>query len=270
VWTIQGNYAAFHKHIFAKDGNFEQKSWVDWEGPRDELCGAVLTKEVFLGSVLFLWVGRMTGELKTCVRLFQAVSGLPGVPENASLSHTVLERNGQSHIIGMSCFTRLTLYSFVIIPKTFLCLALMVVGCQWLTATESFADLILNALALEFIVGIDEAILENFLSQRAKTTVANTLFAYPSKGPLDAEKDLHNMVTDYRRNIGYMVFALSFTILWLFKLQQVIPNYSWDIGAQCGEWYMNRFKPRCQPFEKDCFPFGNVTAQHKYDAVEPF
>ena len=41
--------------------------------------------------------------------------------------------------------------------KVSVCILLSAMGCQWLTATLSFSDLILNALALEFTVCPDMA-----------------------------------------------------------------------------------------------------------------
>jgi len=268
VWNIQGNYAQFHHDIFDKAGRFKDKAWVEWDGPRDELCGAVLTKQVFLGFILFLWIGRMLGELKTCMRLWNDLSALPSVPGEASISNTVLERNGQHEIIGLTCFTRMMLYLFTLIPKFCIAVLLLLIGLQWLTATENFADLILNALALEFVIGIDEQILEFFLPQRCRGNLKATKFAYPSSGPQNDQQQLQAMVKDYRRNIFYFIIACGGTYCYLKYAQQVLPFFQFDVGEHCGKWFMNRFQPKCKLFEKDCFPFGE-SSPHDYSPMEP-
>merc|ERR1719487_1673465 len=163
VWNIQGNYASFHHDVFDKHGNFQDDHWHSWDGPRESLCGAVLNKAFFLGCILFLWIGRMLQELKSCRNLLVDLRTLPSVPSEATIQHTIIRRNDQVEIIGMTCGTYTTLFILVVLPKTLICIFLTCIGCQWLTATESFADLILNALALEFIINIDNQILECFL-----------------------------------------------------------------------------------------------------------
>jgi len=270
LWTIQGNYAAFHTDVFDKHGNFEQGKWINWEGPRDELCGAVLTKRVFLGCILFLWIGRMLGEFKATKRLYDDISSLPSVPADAYLHHTILPRNDQVEIIGMTCGTRFVLYVLVVIPKMAICCLLMVIGCTWLTATESFADLILNALALEFVIGIDEQILEFFLPKRATTTVEKTKFSYPSKGPPTDEEELHAMVADYRRNIIYFCLCVCFTCAYLGYMQSVLPHFNFDIGEHCGGWFENRFQPKCPPMQKNCFPYGSSEMPHNWKTTHNY
>merc|ERR1712224_1012172 len=112
----------------------------------------------------------MMNELKACIRLQKDIAKLPHVPSDASISDTVLEsEDGESYnIIGLTCCTRFCLYVLVVIPKFSICLLLTHIGCRWLTATESFSDLILNALALEFVIGVDENILEFFLPQSCR------------------------------------------------------------------------------------------------------
>lgn len=269
VWTIQGNYWRFHHDMFDKTGRFNETAWMNWGSERDELCGAVLTNTLFLGCILFLWIGRMLAEYKDTHRLIKEIHALPNVPPEASIHNTVLHRNGQAEIIGMSWCTRVILYVIVVVPKLGVCMLLMVIGCQWLTATESFSDLILNALALEFVIGIDEQILQFFLPKRAADTVGNTVFAYPSKGPPTEEDDLRAMESDYHRNIFYFVCCFCFTLLYLLKFQWVLPDYGRDIGPHCGAWYENRFIPKCDWFEKGCFPHGNTTKPHDYSMAVP-
>jgi len=258
VWHIQGNYAQFHVQAFGKDQKFNQTAWRNLDtGLRDGLCSAVLTKPLFLGIILFLWVGRMMGEFKACNRLLWDVANLSAVPSEASSYQCIVEREGNHQVIGMKCGTRFLIYTLVVIPKFCICILLTVIGLQWLTATEGFAALILNALVLGFIVDIDENILKFFLPQRCKTALEATKFAYPSKGSKSDEVLLHEMVHDYVRNVLYLGLAIAVTYVYITYLQQVLPWFRHDIHENCGHWFVNRFVPKCTPFMHGCFPFGS-------------
>jgi len=264
VWMIQGDYAQFHHDVFDKDGTFSLETWKSWDGPRDSLCGAVLTKTIFLSVILFLWSGRMLGELKQCLVLRINIANLPSAPASAQHHDTILERDDQHLVLAMTPLVRVTLYVIVIIPKACICILLWYIGLRWLTSTIEFSNLILNALALEFILRIDEQILEFFLPPRATANVSKTKFAYPKEDELTKEEELASMQSDYNWNIFYFFLCLSLTLVYLNFLQQVLPSYPFDVGEHCGKWFEERFLPRCHPFERNCFPFGDVKEPHKY------
>jgi len=209
------------------------------------------------------------GEFKSIVRLSQDLYALASVPTGARLSDTVLERNDQIEIIGMTCCSRFLLYVLVILPKLAINIILAGIGLQWLTSTENFADLILNALALEFVIGIDEQILEFFLPARCSQTLESTKFAYPSKGSMSSDEELRAMVWDYSRNIFYFCVTAALTFAYLNYGQQVLPFHTFDIKEHCGLWFSNRFTPKCAMFEHGCFPFGHGKSPHDYISLTP-
>jgi len=265
VYNIQGDYAAFHHDVFDQQGNFEIAKWKAWDGPRDDLCGAVLTKSVFLSVILFLWTARMLGEFKTIKRLSDDLWQLPGAPYDTNTAHTILVKDDQFQVIALTCRTRFVIYLVVIVPKVCIAIMLTYIGCRWLTATMNFGDLILNALALEFVIGIDEQILEFFLPVRTATNVEATKFAYPSKGAPTKDQEMKSMQKDYFRNIFFFALTAGLTWAYLNCFQQVIPGFSFDVGEHCGRWFEYRFHPQCEAFEKGCFPFGHSTSQpHHY------
>lgn len=272
VWTVQSQYAKFHKDTFDSDGNFQEHKWITWDGPRDELCDAVINKRLFLGCVLFLWIGRMLGEFKTIQRMYREIDSLPRAPHGAILQDCIsFARGGREEveILALPQGIRYAIYGGVLLPKVFVCLLLTTLGCQWLTATLSFSDLILNALALEFIIAIDENILEFFLPKRVVTRLGNTKLAYPITNDHSEAATEHAIILDYQRNIANFAVCVIVTILYVLYLQQVLPYHTFDIEEHCGAWYMNQFSPKCSPFESGCFPFGNVKPPHDYEEMQP-
>jgi len=258
VYNIQGEYAKFHHDVFDKHGSFDLGKWEAWGGQRDTLCGAVLTKYVFLSVILFMWTGRMLGEFKTIIRLRKNISELPNAAVGATASFTVVPKDELFEVIALTGGTRFAVYVLVILPKIGIASYLTYIGCVWLTATMNFGALILNALALGFIIDIDLNILEFFLPQRTSANVEATKFAYPSKGTPTKEQDMQAMQRDYLRNIFFFVLTVGLTWTYLMYLQTVIPGFSFDIAEHCGNWFEDRFHPPCKPFESNCFPFGET------------
>ena len=50
---------------------------------------------------------------------------------------------------------RWALYLILLLPTMAISMTLLTISTVWLAATDSFADLILNAIALEFVSAID-------------------------------------------------------------------------------------------------------------------
>jgi len=265
VFNIQLDYAQFHREIFDKQGNFLMHKWETWDGPRDDLCGAVLTKSSFLALVLFLWIGRMLSEFKCTVRLLWDIIKVPTIPYSsaASLSRTILTLGEDNYlIIGFNSCIRASIMILVIIPRFGICLYLAIVGMRWLTSTLSFGDLILNALALEFVIGIDEQILEFFMPATAVENIAALKFGYIKVG--EAVDQMQKVRQGYVRNIGYFIFCLMAVLIYLRYLQQVLPFYPYDVGVHCGKWFEDRYMPNCHPFEQNCFPYGSTSDSINY------
>merc|ERR1719217_1419415 len=82
-------------------------------------------------------------------------------------------------IVRLVLSVRWGLYLFLILPKLIISVSLLLLGSMWLTATDDYADLVLNAVALEFIILVDEVIfdamfpvaLKNHLAQQVKMWV---------------------------------------------------------------------------------------------------
>jgi len=264
IWQLQGDYAQYHTEVFDSDGNFQLDKWVTWDGPRDDLCSAVLTKPRFLSVILFLWSARMVGELKSISHLWDNINALPNLPSGAGTEHGVLKRHHQTDILGFTRLTRVAIYILVILPKLVICLVLWIIGSSWLTSTVEYEELILNALALQFVIDIDEQIFEYFLPTRAKKGVLKTKFAYPSKGEVSEDRHYQLLQRDYFRNFFFLMLTILWTYVYLGHIQWVLPFYPFDVGEHCGSWFENKFHPRCQPFETGCFPFGGTSSPHHY------
>lgn len=260
VRTIQEHYQSYHAYVFNQQGEFVNARWQAFPF-RAYMCQAAISKELFLSAVLFFWTARMIVELRGCDRLYRHVWNLPVMPHDAASNEMVHETTNADEedlheVVGLTCFTRFILFAVILIPKLMICLALLWLGCRWLTSTESFDDLILNALALEFILNVDELIFECFCPARMTKYIDQVKIAIP-KIPTTKQEESRALVMDYVRSMGYLAFCFAWVYSYLTYLQSVLPDFKQDIG-HCEEFINKYFTPECQLFQSECFPFGRI------------
>jgi hypothetical protein len=229
-----------------------------------ELCNMAVSKLGFTMAIVFIWTTRMLGEFRSVERLHRDMHAIANLPEDAEVKHMLHYAGGdpgqeEYHIIALSRCTRLFIYLLVIIPKLLIVLILMFIGCRWLAATESFSDLILNALALEFVIGVDELVYENFAPVRMQEWVSGTQILH-LKHTSNASSGSDADLWPYIKSIGYMALCFSWSFLYLNNLQQVIPSFPHDIHEHCGGWFRKYYQPSCAfgtMHPELCFPYGD-------------
>merc|ERR1719311_236936 len=111
-------------------------------------------------------------ELKSIIRQIKAIQGLPRLPTGIHAHDMVNEGDEEDKLVALNCMTRFFIWMLMLLPKLIIIAALFMEGCIWLAATESFADLILNSLALTFVLDIDSVIFTCFLPERMAKNLA--------------------------------------------------------------------------------------------------
>jgi len=263
VHNAQSDYAQFHREVFHENGSFNMKEWLVWKGPYMRLCNLAMSKVGFTLAVVFIWTARMLGELRSCERLARDLHHIANLPRGGSFKDMVLEKNNddgdEDHLVHLSCIARTTIYILVVIPKFAIAVVLLLIGCSWLAATESFSDLILNALALEFIIGVDELVYDNFAPQCMQDRISTTKIVHPHKSSGADKTDAEERIWAYWKSLFYMAVCFSWAYFYLNKFQQVIPGFTHDIQEHCGGWFAKDYEPICDFSKTDpseCFPFG--------------
>merc|ERR1712241_1181413 len=66
----------------------------------------------------------------------------------------------------------------VVAPKIIISLALMELGMRWLSATTSFEELVMNAVAMTFVTQIDELLYHFALPANYRKQVADINFSH--------------------------------------------------------------------------------------------
>merc|ERR1712216_504821 len=147
------------------------------------------------------------------VRKVRQLEGLPDLPAGFLPREMVAEAiHGEGHfqerkllLICLNRTTKVCLYTLIFIPKTFIAILLCVSGCIWLTASLSFGDLILNSLALAFVVEVDELIFSVFLPPRLEKNLSDTVVACPKDSTkTDEERAKEEVRSSYSRSAVFL------------------------------------------------------------------
>eukprot|EP00438_Fugacium_kawagutii_P025228 Skav230241 [mRNA] locus=scaffold1818:103500:105961:- [translate_table: standard] len=134
-----------------------------------ELCNMAVSKLNFSAAIVFLWSARMLKEVTDSWQLASdlfAVQPLPSDAKPHDMLNEVKDNDSgeilRIEILAVNQTAKCLMTLFVLLPKICVAVFLAYIGCRWLAATQSFGDLILNALALEFVIGIDDLMYEAF------------------------------------------------------------------------------------------------------------
>merc|ERR1719326_1422624 len=122
---------------------------------------------------------------------------------------------------------------------------------MWLVATDDFSDLILNAVALEFVIKLDELIFECMVPQTVKQDLANAKLWIPMKmSALTEDEQKAKATTDglIRSWIWYIVI-ISGAYAYLIYGQMlpgigVFPEYAYDLN--CQDYWVQKQTPVCK------------------------
>merc|ERR1711897_107181 len=105
-------------------------------------------------------------------------------------------------------------------------------GCRWLVSTETFADLVMNTLGLEFILGIDELLLTSIFPELTLIRLQNTKLAAPCD-QLNEEDIRRKKISMYHLAVIFVLGLILWVTIYLLFIQRVLPGYEWDIPFGC-------------------------------------
>eukprot|EP00928_Gymnodinium_smaydae_P044979 TRINITY_DN30023_c0_g1_i1.p1 TRINITY_DN30023_c0_g1~~TRINITY_DN30023_c0_g1_i1.p1 ORF type:complete len:369 (+),score=37.06 TRINITY_DN30023_c0_g1_i1:43-1149(+) len=264
VYRLQNLYRTFHATSYV-DGIFDEDAFREnMADGREDLCQIALSTRAFLIAILFLWVASCSAEFKEIIRRITEIRALPALPPGMGPHDMVHEtEQGEGHwherlnlLVCLNRWTTFWIYALILIPRLLVASVLCVAGCIWLMAAENFSDLILNSLALKFIVDIDELIYSVFLPARLGQTLSNTKVALAVDTSLTKEAREHkDIVNAYLRSCGYLLGSIGFVAAIMY-FEPIVPSYRWDVRGACADYLANEETPWCLPWHTDCFPLG--------------
>lgn len=264
VHSIRQVYSDYEKHMYSRTyltvNGFHRGSGPEFflpgkfQGLDDEVkvtvCQIPLSQPDFLFAILFIWSMTVFAEIRRCgawgfrflcvtdtssdahVLVTRAVHDETGPAtlhqsrHDAGIAYGLSE--GESGLLALS-MTIKGLIGSLFVVQTGTALVLLWIGCRWLLATANFSDLILNGLALVFIVEIKDMLYDDVLPR---------LFQHETEAIRVKREPLtmscHTLLTP----IIWMTVSATWVFLYMRYFQQVLPGYQWDVRGPCSEFLM--------------------------------
>jgi len=192
---------------------------------KDLACNIPFSQMQILVPILFIWTLTIVADLRRCGDLF--VRLILATPTITSMKDAVVEGDGECEIIvGLTKEVKAMLLSTCMIPRWMIDVYLLWLGCRWLCATPNFGDLLLNSVALEFVVLLKDTLFIGVVPDRNKRATQNTLIQ-----PWQKQER-----ANYRVFLSAFVLVLvsfSWVFYYIYRFQAVLPDYKWDVHEVC-------------------------------------
>lgn len=197
-------------------------------GEKHSVCQIPLAHPSYAAMILLIWTLTCCAELRNA---FECLSRLIcTVPTVDDLKDVLRQVEGESSIALVNGLTRpmkLFLTFCIFVPRILSVFLLAFLGCRWLMATNSLGDLLLNGLALEFMLMLKELLYVTLASKRSKFITENTVFPEPTH---------QYNISDSLGAACWALVAGAWVYCYIFHLQAVVPGYNWDVKKVCATW----------------------------------
>lgn len=240
VLKARALYARYHADVFV-DGTFDSDKWDAWDH-KSALCQLPLSNKQFTFVMLCTWTSTVLLDIKQTFRFAKAWWDLPNTTSKKKRLVIEVEEDRKAVVrapLGLKAFV----FIIILLPK--LCIAILTwwIGCRWLITTLHFSDVILNSVALMFILEIDELLYQTLEPHEVQEWVVMHDIVSPSifTGRLDPSlrgsarcREMRLIRLHYSMKVFVMTAAVCFGVPALYMVfQQAIPGYKWDVAVHC-------------------------------------
>jgi len=195
------------------------------ESQKRLICGCPLSQPLYLGAVLAIWTLTVLADVRKILFLMDLMFlRTPSIESYRDM----LERDDENKTMtlkGLPRTIKCVLFVLMFLPRLIMDIALIWIGCRWLVATPSFGDLLLNAIALEFLLFLKDLFYTAVIPHRDKLETKQMLI------PSNKED-----VPTFLNTLGsflWIFVVLCWVYVYIGYMQQVLPDYGWDIHTVC-------------------------------------
>lgn len=226
--TVHGKRRGLHGHFHAE--RFSGLS----SDMQSTICGIPLAHVYFTGAVLAVWSFTVVVDLRTVISLsLLLIWKVDTVP---SVQDIFADRNGQRvlHLSsssgtfvleGLTAMFKIVLVIVIFVPRLLLDVCLLYLGCRWLIATQGLPNLLLNAVALQFIVGLKDLCYRAVLPARSMKATQEMIIRQRVRGPLTCGP--------YLGSFAWLLWVAAWVYVYMTSLQGVLPDFNWDLSSVC-------------------------------------
>ncbi|CAJ1394568.1 unnamed protein product [Effrenium voratum] len=123
---------------------------------------------VILSSLaIVMWVLTIMVEYRRCIEQALAVAHLPSLSVNDEFVQT--DEEGSMRLKGIRPVSRTLALVFLSLPRLVVLGWLAIIGCIYLAQTVNLQDIVLNAVALAFVMDVDELVADVLLTERLRS-----------------------------------------------------------------------------------------------------
>lgn len=199
-------------------------------------CRIPFSQPTFYYCILCIWSLTVIGDVKDTMMLFIRLVSLPTV--RSMNDATVVNEDGDAGeltVVGLVMWVKVVIGGAVILPRLLIAFVLLWLGCRWLTATANFNDLLLNAVALEFVLVLKDLLYNTLVPERNKRETGRT--------KIDVSKEVKrpSFITFFG-TFALGAIVVAWVAFYTQSMQVVLPEYNWDVHDVCVEWISKKYK----------------------------
>lgn len=203
---------------------------------KKKICNIPFSQPLCLQIVLLLWTFTCCLDYRRCMDYFwELIIYLPTVDSMRYAIQMDEDVDGKKFLlVGITLTGKNVIYWVVLAPRVLMALIMMWQGCRWLAATADFSDLVLNACALELILGLKDLLYGALVSKHTKIDIRSTELFLPN---------LHKKRRNYLNVTGvcWGLLSCAWTWYYIYHFQSVLPGYRFDVARLCFGWISERY-----------------------------
>jgi len=255
VTNIRDDYSAYELHMYGEGntelningkhrgipGNFQPGNFDSLDGGlKERVCNIAFSQTWFFGSVLLIWTLTVILELRGILALFRSliintknITDMKDALQDLDEDKDDDDPENRWVVDGLTMRVKALCLFCVIIPRFILTFILLWLGCRFLAATNDFGEMVLNAIALEFVLMLKDLLYYTIVPDRNKREIAHINIRPSSKTD-------HPTYWSYLGTFSWLFVAFAWIVFYVFHFQMVLPFYKWDVRGPC----MNYIKVR--------------------------
>eukprot|EP00930_Biecheleria_cincta_P014753 TRINITY_DN1255_c0_g3_i1.p1 TRINITY_DN1255_c0_g3~~TRINITY_DN1255_c0_g3_i1.p1 ORF type:complete len:524 (-),score=85.39 TRINITY_DN1255_c0_g3_i1:44-1615(-) len=230
VYKTANGWARGSDDVFFKRDNFAKLS----DDAKENACRIPFSQPGYLAIVLFVWTLLILGDLRQTLLLFVRLVLGTGSTTTMAESCTNADDGDEMIITKLTRPVKAVISVFIILPRLFIAGYLLWLGCRWLAATNDFQSLILNSVALEFVLLTKELLFNTLVSNRSQRDTRRMVVSVEQEA-------VNPSPWSFLGAFLWGICALGWVYLYMYDLQQVLPEYRWDVRDVCTQWIEDNF-----------------------------
>lgn len=202
---------------------------------KEQVCAIPFSQPWFFKTVLLIWALNIVPELRTILDLFVRLIWNPDTV--ASMEHAIERIPGTAQHYVVHSLTRpvkLIIVVCMLLPRLVITLVLLWLGSRWLCATNNFEYLVLNSVALAFILGLPTLVYNAVVPARNKREVTYVKMDMQKESEEPAPR---NFICPF----AWGLLVCAWVQIYFECLQQVLPDYEFDVRDSCVQYIKERY-----------------------------